>query len=310
MLKLSQKAYREVLLWVHLNARPLDLAIWKFHFEHGEVESVLTELAFYQNEDGGFGNKLDPDNWNPASSPYNTQLAIRILRQIGFIKTNHPIFKGIFKYLENTEFQDDYGWYFTIPSNNNYPHGVWWDYNELENTYQSTGTTASLAGFILRFCREDSILYQRAYHYAQFIINKLKRVDKLGDMGVGGYCELLEDIEEGGLKANFEFDFLRDKVHSLVCNKILSEKDKFMANPLEFVLSPNSRYYMANKEEVENALDDLIEQRTNQGVWEIPWEWYNDNKYLKEFSISENWWKGIKATEKLLQLKAFGRLTI
>ncbi|MDF2803950.1 MAG: hypothetical protein K0S61_3853, partial [Anaerocolumna sp.] len=198
MLKLTHIAYKEILDWVHLNARPLDIAVWKYHFEQGDIEQVLKELAFYQNEDGGFGNKLDPDNWNPASSPYNTQFAIKILRQIGFTDVNHPIFRGIFKFLENTEFQSDYGWFFTIPSNNNYPRAVWWDYSESENIYQSIGTTASLSGFILRFCKEDSNLYKKAFAYTQYVINKLHRDSKLGDMGVGGYCELLEDLEHLG----------------------------------------------------------------------------------------------------------------
>lgn len=307
MLKLSQVAFKEVQAWIHLNARPIDLAIWKFHFEDGDVDLVLNELTFYQNEDGGFGKKLDPDNWNNASSPYNTQLAIKLMRQIGFVDINHPIYKGIFNYLENTEYQRDYGWIFTIPSNNNFPHAVWWDYSESENIYQSTGTTASLSGFILRFCKMDSTLYNKAYNYAQFAINKLKMDSKLGDMGVGGYCELLVDLEETDQKKSFDIDFLRKTVHSMVRNKILIEKDNFMANPLEFILSPESKYYPANQEEVEFALDQLIELRTSQGVWDIPWEWYNGNKYPKEFAISENWWKGIKAIEKLLQLKSFGR---
>lgn len=286
------------------------MAIWKFHFENGDAESVLSELLFYQNEDGGFGKKLDPDNWNPASSPYNTQMAIKILRQIGFTKTSHPIYQGIFKYLENTKYQTDYGWFFTIPSNDNYPHGIWWDFSEADNIYQSTGTTAGLSGFILRFCHEDSPLYKRAYQYTQYLINKLKTENRLGDMGVTGYCELLQDLEEGGFMEKFDLDFLRDKVHYMVRNKILTEKHNFMANPLEFIDSPSSRYYGENKEEADNALNNLIEQRNAEGVWPIPWEWYNNNKYPKEFAISENWWKGMKATEKLLLLRAFARLDI
>jgi hypothetical protein len=83
----------------------------------------------------------------------------------------------------------------------------------------------------------------------------------------------------------------------------------FMANPLEFITSPNSRFYEENKREVEDALDIIIDQRPAGGIWSIPWEWYNGDKYLKAFAISENWWKSFKALEKLLLLKNFGRLT-
>ena len=51
--------------FVNRNARPLDFARWKFLFENGSMEQVLSALETYQNEDGGFGNGLEPDCWNP-----------------------------------------------------------------------------------------------------------------------------------------------------------------------------------------------------------------------------------------------------
>lgn len=308
MKKLSQEAYLEISKWVHRNARPLDLALWQFHFENGSKEAVLSALIYYQNSDGGFGNTIDPDNWNPNSTPYNAQIVIKMLRQIDFTDVTHPIYQGIFRYLENTEHKADYGCFFTIPSNNDYPHGCWWDFNAQTNTFQSIGTTASLSGFILRYGDKQSNLYKMALSYTGILIEKLKSTTEYGDMGIGGYCELLEDIEGARLMDRFDYGYLCDKVPSLVRDKIHNEPNNFMANPLEFVLSPNSRFYEENKDEVEAALDLMIDQRPALGVWNIPWEWYNGDKYLKAFAISENWWKSLKSIEKLLQLKSFGRL--
>jgi hypothetical protein len=309
MKKLSKKAYVEISEWVHRNARPIDLALWQYHFEYGSKEAVISALKYYQNSDGGFGNAIDSDNWNPNSTPYNTQFVIKILRQIDFIDITHPIYQGIFSYLEKTEHKADYGWIFTIPSNDDYPHGIWWEYNPQTNTYQSIGTTASLSGFILRYGDSESKLYKMSFSYIEMLIEKLKSTTEYGDMGVGGYCELLEDIEGAKLMDSFNYAYLRDKVSCLVRDKIRNERNNFMANPLEFVLSPNSRFYEENKEEVEAALDLIIDQRPELGVWNIPWQWYNGDKYLKAFAISENWWKSFKAIEKLLQLKNFGRLS-
>ncbi len=44
--------------FVYRNARPLEMALWEFHFEHGSAEEVLKRLAFFQNEDGGFGHAI------------------------------------------------------------------------------------------------------------------------------------------------------------------------------------------------------------------------------------------------------------
>ncbi|MNW42484.1 hypothetical protein D3C74_196560 [compost metagenome] len=308
MSKLGLSAYYEIREWVHRNARSLDLAVWRYFFEHGDQQSVLSELAYYQNNDGGFGKTIDPDNWNPHSTPYNAQIVIKLLRQIEFTDVKHPIYQGIFHYLETTEHQSDFGWFFTIPSNDDYPHGVWWNYNEETNVYQSIGTTASLAGFILRYGEPESKLYRMACSYTEMLIKKLRSTTEYGDMGIGGYCELLEDIEAAGLEKHFDYEYLRIKVPQLVRDKIRNEPNNFMANPLEFVLSPESVFYEENKQEVEAALNFLIDQRPTTGVWDIPWEWYQGDKYTQAFAISENWWKSIKATEKLLQLKKFNCL--
>ena len=47
--------YEKAKAFMYRNARPLDLARFQYHFEHGSKESVLNALNYYQNEDGGFG---------------------------------------------------------------------------------------------------------------------------------------------------------------------------------------------------------------------------------------------------------------
>lgn len=45
---------------------------------------MLTYLQAYQNQDGGFGHALEPDSWNPNSTPIQTATAIEILEEIHF----------------------------------------------------------------------------------------------------------------------------------------------------------------------------------------------------------------------------------
>lgn len=264
-------------------------------------------MQYYQNSDGGFGNTIDPDNWNPSSTPYSAQIVIKMLRQIDFVDVTHSIYQGVFRYLEDTEYKSEHGWFFTIPSNDNYPHGVWWNYNPETNIYQNVGTTASLCGFILRYGEKNSPLYQIAKKYTVMLIDRLKSETKHGDMGVGGYCELLEDIEKAELTNEFNYSYISEMVTFLVREKILKEKENFMANPLEFIISPQSKYYGENKQEVNSSLDAIIDSISDNDIWGIPWEWYNDYTNSKNFAISENWWKAAKATEKLMQLRNFGR---
>ncbi len=308
MKKLSKNDQQEIRNWVYRNARPLDLVVWQYYFENGSKEKILPILQCYQNSDGGFSHTIDPDNWNPDSTPYNAQIVIKLLRQIGFTDISHPIYQGILQYLENTEYQSEDGWFFTIPSNDGYPHGNWWQFSPEANIVQNIGTTASLCGFILRYGEKTSRLYQIAGRYTAMLMEKLKTETDHGDMGVSGYCELLEDMEAAGLTDEFDYRDLKEKVSFLVREKINREKDNFMANPLEFVLSPESKYYDENRQEVERALDEIVESKPQGDVWGIPWEWYNEYTASRNFAIAENWWKAAKATDKMIQLRNFGRL--
>lgn len=66
--------------FIYKNARPIDIARWKYLFENGSKEEVITVLRSYQNDDGGFGNVLEPDYLNPNSSPVQTWVAMEIIK--------------------------------------------------------------------------------------------------------------------------------------------------------------------------------------------------------------------------------------
>ena len=47
MRKLTLEDYQEIKSWVYRNARQIELSIWRYHFENGSKEDVLTSLSFY-----------------------------------------------------------------------------------------------------------------------------------------------------------------------------------------------------------------------------------------------------------------------
>ncbi|MNN85709.1 hypothetical protein D3C81_2030290 [compost metagenome] len=56
---------------------------------------------------------------------------------------------------------------------------------------------------------------------------------------------------------------------------------------------------------MEKELDYVLANRNPEGIWSLNWSWAG---YEREFAVSENWWKAEIALEKLLFLRAFGRL--
>ena len=65
----DSELFAKARLFIYRNARALDLARWRFHFEDADKSEVLAALSAYQNKDGGFGWALEADAWNPNSSP-------------------------------------------------------------------------------------------------------------------------------------------------------------------------------------------------------------------------------------------------
>ena len=198
MKKLSAAAYNEVRTWIYRNARPLELALWQFDFENGSPERVADMLRFYQNEDGGFGNGVEPDSWNPESSPYATMIAAGMLRGIGLAEQGQPILEGIFRYLESGVHTSERGWHFGIPSNDRYPRAPWWCYSEELNAVQDMGITAALCALILRYGRGHGALYERACGYVDQILEQAAARENFGEMGAGALGILVQDIEAAG----------------------------------------------------------------------------------------------------------------
>jgi hypothetical protein len=312
MMKLSLKDYTEIKSWMYRNARPLELAIWQYYFENGSKEAVLNALSFYQNDDGGFGHALEADSWNPNSSPYTTLRAINILKSIDFIDKQHPITQGIFKFLESDTYCSENGWSFNIQSNDDYAHAPWWTYSAEANTFEDIGVTAGIVSFILTHTDKNSELYNKALALSDSIIEKLNTTEKYGEMGIGGYCILIDALERAGLTSRYDYISLMEKVKKLVHTSIERDTSKwknYSRRPSDYIDSPKSMFYEGNEEIVVKELDYLIQTRPENGVWNITWSWFENNeKYAKEFAISENWWKASIAIDKINFLKNFDRL--
>jgi hypothetical protein len=312
MKRLSKQAFEEIRLWIYRNARQIELALWQYHFENGSKEAVLSALSLYQNGDGGFGNTLEPDSWNPNSSPYTTLNAISKLNDINFTDKNHPIMKGIFKFIESGIHNDENGWLFSIPSNDDYPHAPWWTYDSEANKYESIGVSAGIVSFIFKFADKDSEIYRRAFMVTNKLIDKLNTPGKYGEMGIGGYRTLKNTLLQLGMADKFDMELLSNTVKQLVNDSIERDVSKWAyygKTPSDFIASPNSEFYEGNEEIIQRELDYIIDIRPKNGVWGITWSWFDNNKiYPKEFAISENWWKADITLGKIKLLRSFDRL--
>lgn len=304
--------YEAAKSFVYRNARPLDFALFRYHFEQGAAEDVLRILASYQNSDGGFGHALEPDNWNPASTPIATWAATQKLRALGVPETAdrlaaQRIIDGILRYLDSGADFADGKWYNTVAGNNDYPHAVWWSCEQGEGVPHDN-PTVSLAGFALCYADKGSSLYQKAEQIiskavAAFIEKPIKEMHVLKV-----YLELLSYLEKSGRSALVDMESFREALYDTIRNDVCKEPEKWYT---EYVSKP-SNYYDGTDRLLaifDRALcgkeaELMLKQQCPDGAWNVTWQWHTE---YKEFEISANWWKSSMIIDNLLYLKGLGK---
>jgi len=313
MKKLSKSEFTEIRNWVYRNARPFGLALWQYNFENGSKEAVISAMSFYQNADGGFGNALEPDNWNPNSSPYTALCAVNELEKLNFTDIDHPVMQGILKFFKSGVHSNENGWLFNIPSNDDYPRAPWWTYNVEENEKEHTGISAGIIKFIFKFVCKESELYKKAFAITEKLLAGIEVPDiYLSETGVDGYIKLKDIILQLDLAGKFDMDHISKTINKLVNDSIERDVSKWKYHckkPSSFISSPDSEFYIGNEEIMGEELDYIVDTRHKNGVWDLDWSWFGNNeKYPKEFAVSENWWKTEIAINMINLLKKFGRL--
>jgi len=227
MKKLSFEDFMKLRRLVYRWAPPLLFASWRCAFENGDPEDVVSVLACYQNEDGGFGHALEANCWNPNSSPYITSFAIGVIGGLfggsyTFTDRNHPVLRGILKYLASGAYATETGWVGMtgIPSNNDYSHAPWFRHDPSAEPDETD--PGDIVKFILQYGEKGSALYQKALG----IKEKLSNDQPIPDFS--------------------DYDPAQ-----FIC---------WMPLPTDIVDSPDSPLYPAYKELVEAELDGIVDR--------------------------------------------------
>ncbi len=293
--------------FIYRNARPVEFALWRFYMENGSLEDVLTCLSFHQNEDGGFGHAIEPDSFNPFSAPLETCTATKTLWDIGCRDSSHPIIQGVLRYLDSgNDYQDDLKqWNATVPTNDDYPHAYWWNYEEPKE--YTPNPTAALAGFILFHAPKESDLWEKgkaaAINAYEWLV---KNYPIHEDHQLGCYIQLFDYLDEGGITDVIDLDDLKKRLIKLVPQHICQETERwgkeYVALPSRFIRSRDSILYPGNEEIVEAELAYLATAQQEDGAFRVTWQWYND---FKQFELAANWWKSIILLENVTFAKAF-----
>ena len=111
--------------------RPVEAAQGRLLLGQGSADDVLAALVRYQNEDGGFGNGLEPDISAPQSNPFAARIALLTIIETG-IAADDPIVTRLVDWLERTQGED--GCWRWEPGTLDHPIAPWfaaWEFPNL-----------------------------------------------------------------------------------------------------------------------------------------------------------------------------------
>ncbi len=90
---------------------PLGIALVEHSWRGGPASPVIEALAAYQNEDGGFGKRLEVDIASPVSNPFATRLAMHTLLSLREVPPG-PLVDKLSQWLRQAQ-DEDGDWHFT-----------------------------------------------------------------------------------------------------------------------------------------------------------------------------------------------------
>lgn len=286
------------------NARPLELAVFRYFFEGGSNQAVIDELSKFQNTDGGFGHGLEPDFFNPNSSPIATNDAIITLSRVNALDRDSDIVKSIVKYLESHDSFDENKkrWMFAIDSNKDYPHAIWWE--KKGDGISKFNPSVSLAAFMICYGKRTPLYEEIIKEAIEYLRN-----GEIGGDDINCYLPAYELLTSNCVSDIVDLTIFKDLLCKAIENCICKDIEKY---GVEYVPMPSTVFTGRYTEFITPEIEPLIaaekailgKLQTEDGGFDITWKWYTP--YTDEYEQARAWWRPRITIEKLL----FNEITI
>ncbi|GHO49516.1 hypothetical protein [Ktedonospora formicarum] len=248
-------------IWLH--ARLLDRYLFAYHFAGGDKKPVLGALRAYQNEDGGFGNALEPDKRCPTSQPQDVETALHVLDDIDAM--HDEMVTRACDYL-TTITTSEGGVPFALPAVNDYPHAPWWVADE--NPPASLNPTAALVGLLLK----HGIQHPWVETASAFCWQAIEALDSTEFHTLMPVITFLEHASDR-TRAEHELERIVSRLLKPGVIELDPHAQGYVQKPLDWAPSPDSFCRRLFTDDIiERHLTAFAERQREDGGWPISWE--------------------------------------
>jgi len=273
------------------NARLLERRLFAYLFGNGNKQHVVAALRAYQNEDGGFGNALEPDKRTSTSQPIDQEIALRVLDDVGF---DADIAVSTCNFLETITTAEG-GVPFVLPTVRDAPRAPWWN-TETVDPPASVNPTASIAGLLHKYGVDHPWLD----HATAFCWQQIERHPIPNEHDV--LCVLLF-LEHVGDRERAEQAFQHVGAQLLAGQHVTFDPQAsgYVFTPLAYAPSPHSMCRrLFDDATIETHLDALAHKQQADRGWPISWPAVSPACELE--------YRGVVTLNALKTLKAYGYL--
>ncbi|MBX3064718.1 MAG: hypothetical protein KF726_17175 [Anaerolineae bacterium] len=303
MKKLSPAALLKIDTFLNSDqVRPLERKLYLHHFANLPREEVITELARFQNADGGFGHGLEPDLRLPDSSVVATTIAFQHFAEIQALKNDSMVINGC-RYLRDQYDAASADWEIMPPNVDDAPHAPWWTYGGNLSESKSN-PRAEVIGYLYDYADQFPVeMRQQAtesfVHYLLTHADDIEHHDLLCALRLYETAALPQAIKariEGTLKEIALRLVERDPAQWAI----------YGVQPLTLVSTPDSMFAPLFGDLLEANLDFVIDQLGEDGYWSPNWTW--GAQWQEAWEQAKREWSGVMTLNNLRMLRAFGRL--
>jgi len=273
------------------NARLLERAIFAYHFLNGSPTRILDVLHSYQNDDGGFGNALEPDLRAPESQPLFLEFGLRTLYECNLHDADLALRACEFL---STHADLEHGIPLAFESFKLYPHPPHMDNPVVEQP--SMERLTSLVGLLA--CQGISHPWlTRAIEACVNFISKNHFSDTHTIMNA--FC-LLEALA-AKRPVDHLFGRLSDDLFRSSFFRLEVPVTSYGLTPLTFAPTPGAYCRkIFTDAQIQAHLDELEKQQQEDGGWPISWD--------PPHGTSRQEWRAQRTVAALVTLRAYSRI--